>query len=170
MKKVIGTLLLGISLLQATPLKDVTLDNENGGYIDGKVWSSKVLEGKTTMLMYVDPDERGKGEIFKSIIEGLEQDMDFNKFQIMVVLNLKATWKPNMIIMKLLKDKAKDYPQRIYVVDKDSVLVNAWDFKDDEYNVSVIDKNKNLIYSHSGDWNELEMNNINKVIRSEVKK
>ena len=174
MKKLIVSTALLVSSLMAEvsmtePLAPITLEGSKGGYYDGKTWSSSMLEGKTTMLMYVDPDEKGKGEIYKPTIEALEKDLDFDKFQILVILNLKATWKPNAVIEMLLKKKSKKYPKRIYVLDKDSVLVKKWNLKDDEYNTLVVDKSSKVIYSHSGKWKEGEMAKIDTFIRLQVK-
>ena len=150
-------------------LEEVTISGDDGGYASaGGAWNSSMLKGKTTMLMYVDPDEKSKGEVFKPTIESFERDLDFDKFQILVILNLKATWKPNMLIESLMKSKLKDYPKRVFVLDKDSVLVKKWDLRNDEYNTLVINKDSTVIYSHSGEWNDAQMSEINSLVRSEV--
>jgi len=147
-------------------LSTLSLEGDTGGYVaKGMPWSSKMLEGKTTMLMYVDPDEKSKGEVFKPTIEAFERDLDFNNFQILVILNLKATWKPNALISKLVKNKIKDYPKRIYVLDKNSVLVKTWGLKDNAYNTLVIDDKAKVIYTHSGEWKKGEISEINALIR-----
>jgi len=175
LKKIILTCSLLLSSLSAQVdtskgLKEVTLQGADGGYYNtNATWSSSMLKGKTTMLMYVDPDEKNKGEIFKPTIEAFERDLDFNKFQIVVILNLKATWKPNLLIESLMKSKLTDYPKRIYVLDKDSILVNKWGLKNDEYNTLVINKQEKVIYSHSGEWTNNDISKINSLIRAEVK-
>ena len=173
MKKTLLLLLSALALLANptlnTTLEPITLDKDRGGYVKGGIWSSAMLKGKTTMLMYVDPDEKSKGEVFKPTIEAFERDLDFSKFQIVVVINLKATWKPNALIESLLKSKMQEYPKRIYVVDKASVLVDKWDMKDDEYNVLVIDDKAKVLFAHSGEWSEDGIKEIDRVIRSEVK-
>jgi len=173
-KKIILTCSLLLSPLSAQVdvskgLEDLSLKGATGGYYTGAEWSSSMLKGKTTMLMYVDPDEKNKGEVFKLTIESFERDLDFDKFQIVVIINLKATWKPNAIIKSLMKSKLTDYPKRIYVLDNDSVLVKEWGLKNDEYNTLVINKQAEVIYSHSGEWKKSDINKINSLIRLEVK-
>ena len=90
-------------------------------------------------------------------------------FQILVILNLKATWKPNTLIKTLLKDMSKKYPKRIYILDKDSVLVKEWKLRDNEYNTLVIDKSSKVLYSHSGKLKEGEISQIDTLIRSQLK-
>jgi hypothetical protein len=175
LKKVILTCGLLFSPLSAQvdtskSLEEVIIQGDDGGYYNtGDAWNSSMLKGKTTMLMYVDPDEKNKGEVFKPTIESFEKDLDFNKFQIVVIINLKATWKPNALIESLMKSKLTDYPKRIYVLDKDSVLVKKWGLTNDEYNTLVINKQAKVIYSHSGEWKKDEISKINSLIRSEVK-
>jgi predicted transcriptional regulator len=150
-------------------LPQVTLDHKNGGYFSGKAWNSSMLKDKTTMLMYVDPDEKDKGEVFKQTIERLEREVDFKKFQIVVVLNLGATWKPNMLIKKLMKDKLKTYPKRIYVFDNNSLLVKKWGVKNDAYNVLLINRKMELLYNHSGKWESGKIKKLDSLIRSQIK-
>jgi len=174
MKKIILASLFAITGIHADiqlhrTLPHITLQSNSGGYFNGKAWDSSMLKGKTTMLMYVDPDEKSKGEAFKPTIEKLEKKMNFKKFQILVILNLKATWKPSALIKKLTKGKLSDYPKRIYVFDNDAVLVKKWGLKNDAYNTLVIDKQMKPIYSHTGTWKKSEMQKIYSVIRSHTK-
>ena len=174
MKKTIALLTLAAVSLFAEvdtnqPLTPVILEGDNGSYYTGETWDSSMLQGKTTMLMYVDPDEKNKGEIFKPTIEAFERDLDFSKFQILVILNMDATWKPNALIRKMMKSKLTDYPKRTYILDYESVLVKQWGLNDNEYNTLIINSDAKVIYSHSGEWKESEMTKIDTIVRSEVK-
>ncbi len=174
MKKTITLLTLAVASLFAEvtmqePLPTVTLEGDNGSYYNGDTWNSSVLKGKITMLMYVDPDEKSKGEIFKPTIEAFEKELDFSKFQIFVILNLDATWKPNALIKKMMKSKITDYPKRTYILDNKSVLVKKWGLADDEYNTVIINSESKVIYSHSGEWKGDEMTEVDAIVRSEVK-
>jgi len=174
MKKTITLLIFTVASLFAEidtqqPLSTITLEGDNGGYYSGKSWDSSVLDGKTTLLMYVDPDEKGKGEVFKPTIEAFEKDLDFDKFQILVILNLDATWKPDFLIRKLMKSKLTDYPKRTYILDTGSVLVEKWGLTNNEYNTVIINNERKVIYSHSGEWKDGEISKVNTLVRSEVK-
>ena len=172
MKNILPLLFMSLSLFANpainTTLSNAVLDKDDGGYVKGGAWNSSMLEGKTTLLMYVDPDEKSKGEVFKPTIEAFEKELNFSKFQILVILNLHATWKPNVIIEKLLKNKMEEYPQRIYVVDKESVLVKKWKMNDDEYNVHVLDPQAKVLFSHAGEWKKEDMIKADKLVRKTV--
>ena len=174
MKKVLFSLALSLSSLFAVdtsaPLPTIVLEGDSGGYYSGKPWNSEMLKGKTSMLMYVDPDEKSKGEIFKPTIAGFEKDLDFEKFQILVIINLKATWKPDAIIKKMMKSKVDEHPKRTYILDADSVLVKNWNLPDDEYNTLIIDEDGKVIYQHKGKWNDDEMKKVDTLVRQTISK
>jgi hypothetical protein len=150
------------------PLSKMVIEGDNGGYYNGKAWDSEMLKGKTTMLMYVDPDEKGKGEPFKPTIEGFERDLDFDTFQILVIINLNATWKPDALIKKMMKSKVDTYNKRTYILDAKSVLVKGWGLPDDEYNTLIIDKEGKVIYQHAGDWDDQQMKEVDTLVRHNV--
>lgn len=174
MKKIIAMAGLTVASLLAEidmehPLPPITLEGDNGSYYSGGTWSSSTLQGRTTMLMYVDPDEKGKGELFKPAIEAFEKELDFSTFQILVIINLNATWKPDFLIKSLMKSKITTYPKRTYILDSNSVLVKKWGLNDNEYNTLVINDKSEVIYSHSGEWKEGEIAKVNALIRSQLK-
>ncbi|MDF1881561.1 hypothetical protein JHD50_09645 [Sulfurimonas sp. MAG313] len=148
----------------------IVLDKDNGHYVEGGAWDSSVLEGKITMMMYVDPDEKYKGKVIKPIIEGFENDLDFSDFQILVILNLKATWKPNALIESLLKSKMQAYPKRIYVIDKESILVKKWGLLDDEYNLVLINDKVKPVYQHHGQWEDSQIRELDTQTRLLIQK
>jgi len=150
------------------PLPTLVLEGDSGGFYDGRSWDSEMLKGKTTMLMYVDPDEKSEGEVFKPTIEAFEKDLDFSKFQILVIINLNATWKPDAIIKKMMKSKVESYPKRTYILDAKSVLVKGWDLPDDAYNTLIIDKEAKVIYQHQGKWNSNEIKKVDTLVRNAV--
>ncbi len=150
-------------------LPHVALDHKNGGYLSGKTWDSSMLKGKTTLLLYVDPDERDKGKNFNSTIKKLERDIDPKHFQIVAIMNLGATWKPKTLITKLMKSKMGDFPKRIIVVDNTSWLVKKWGLKNDEHDVLVLDKHTKILFSHSGKLNNDHIKKIDTLIRSQAK-
>ncbi len=173
MKKTLLLLSLTLASLFAEvqtqiPLQTIVLEGDSGGNYDGTAWNSDILKGKTTMLMYVDPDERSKGEVFKPTIEGFERDLDFSKFQIIVIINLDATWKPNAIIKKMMKSKVDTYKKRHYVLDAKSVLVKGWSLPNDEYNTLIIDTTGKVVYQHAGEWNDGEMKKVDTLVRTSV--
>ncbi len=171
MKKLLFLLSLSFTALFATvdtdkPLPTIVLEGDNGGYYSGEAWNADMLKGKTTLLMYVDPDEKSKGEVFKPTIEAFEKELDFDKFQIVVIINLGGTWKPDALIRTMMKSKITDYPKRTYVLDVHSALVKGWDLPDDEYNTLVINKEGEVIYQHSGTWKESQMKKADSTVRS----
>ena len=172
MKKLLSSFLLALPLMAnpttGTTLSNITLDKSSGGYIQGGAWSSDMLEGKTTLLLYVDPDEQSIGESFNATLDALEKELQGKNFQILLVLNLNATWKPNAIIEALVKKKMQEYPHRIYVVDKKSILVKKWHLNDDAYNMLLLDSSAKVLYAHTGAWSKESISEVDTLVRQSV--
>jgi len=136
----------------------VVLEGDNGGRTDGSAWSSQSLQGKVHVLFYVDPDEKDLNE---PLIEALKKKhFDRSKYGSVAVVNLAATWKPNMVIEALLKKKQKEFPDTTYVKDKKSVLVKKWDLADNNSDVLVFDKNGKLLYQKFGKLSDDEISKV----------
>jgi YtfJ family uncharacterized protein len=164
MKKLIfGLILIALNLsalqLGETPL-DVVLDGKNGGKIDGSAWNSSMLSGKVHVLFYVDPDKKDVNEAFADALK--EANFDHSKYTSVAIVNLAATWKPNIIIEALLKSKQKKFPEAVYVKDKKKVLVKRWNLADDASNVVVFGKDGKVLYFKDG---KLDQSEISKVIQ-----
>jgi YtfJ family uncharacterized protein len=154
-------LTLNLSALQLgeTPL-DVVLDGKNGGKVDGTVWNSNMLTGKVHVLFYVDPDKKDVNEAFADALKSA--NFNHANYSTVAIVNLAATWKPNIIIEALLKSKQKKFPEAMYVKDKKKVLVKRWQLADDASNVVVFGKDGKVLYFKDG---KLDQNEIFKVIQ-----
>ena len=144
------TLTLNVWALSINEIpKNVTIENDNGGLAkDGSPWNSSTIKDKVYVMFYIDPDERTTNEKFSKKLK--EKKYDRTNYGSIAIVNLAATWKPNIIIEKLLKTKQKEFPDTIYVKDKNSVLVKAWDVGDDASNVLIFSKDSKLLFYKSG--------------------
>jgi len=163
MRKILTSLLVSSIMLFALNMGEVppkvVLSQKNGGYLNGTEWNSSMLKNKLYVLFYVDPDER---ETNKAFIEALKaKHYDLNYYGSVAIINLAATWLPNVVLESKLKAKQKKFPNTIYVKDKSKVLVQEWNLEDDSSNVLVFNKNGELMYSYSG---KLSSSEITKVI------
>jgi predicted transcriptional regulator len=163
MKKFLTSLLISSVSLLALNVGEVppkvVLSEKNGGYLDGTEWSSTMLKNKLYVLFYVDPDERDTNKAFTKVLK--EKNYDLNYYGSVAIINLAATWLPNVVLESKLKEKQKQFPNTIYVKDKSKVLVKEWNLQDDSSNVLIFNKNGELIYSYSG---KLDSSEITKVI------
>ncbi len=139
--------------------KAVTLSNDEGGLVSGGSWDSSTIKDKVYVIFYVDPDEKDTNEALADALK--KTAFDKSKYGTMAIINLAATWKPNMIISAILKRKQKKFPSAIYVKDKHKKLVKEWGLADDSSDILVFDKDGKLLYSKVG---KLDKNEINKVI------
>jgi len=139
------------------------LKEKLGGRLDGKPWSSAELQGKVSVLFYVDPDEKDTNNDASEALNAEKFPSD--KYQSFGIINMAATWKPNFAISSALKDKQKRYPKTIYVRDYKKVLVKAWNIADDSSDVLVFDKKGVLIFRKDGKLTAAEIQTLIKVIR-----
>lgn len=144
----------------------VQFSGDNGAKTDGSSWSSKSITGKVYSLFYVDPDEKDANEVFIDKLKA--QEFDRNKYGSIAIINLAATWKPNIIIERILKSKQEKYPDTIYVKDRVSKLVKSWGLKDDAYNVLLFNKKGELLFQKAGTMTDKETETYFKLIKENL--
>jgi predicted transcriptional regulator len=169
-KAVAMSLLLGVSLMAlnvgAVP-KNVTLEKANGGLVVGEgAWNSSFIKDRVFVLFYVDPDEKDTNEHFTKILK--EKKYDRANYGSIAVINLAATWKPNVIIESILKGKQEEFPDTLYIKDKTKHLVKEWGIADDASNVLVFSKDGKLRFAKSGKMNEEDIQNAIKIIEENL--
>lgn len=170
MKKFLISMLLGTLSLSALTVGElppkIVIEKENGGYLDGTSWNSSMLKNKVYVLFYVDPDERDTNNDFSEALKAKHYDLNY--FGTIAIINLAATWLPNIMIESKLKEKQKKYSNTIYVKDKSKVLVKEWKVQDDSSNVLVFNKNGKLLYTYSGKLNSSEIDKVLKLIDTNI--
>jgi YtfJ family uncharacterized protein len=144
----------------------VELKDKLGGRLDGTPWSSAELQGKVSVLFYVDPDEKDTNNDTSETLN--KEKFPEDKYQSFGIINMAATWMPNFAISSALKDKQKRYPKTIYVRDYKKVLVHAWNIVDDSSDVLVFDKKGVLIFKKEGKLNAEEIKTLINVIREHL--
>jgi YtfJ family uncharacterized protein len=142
------------------------LKEKLGGRLDGTPWSSAELQGKVSVLFYVDPDEKDTNNEASEALN--KEKFPEDKYQSFGIINMAATWMPNFAISSALKDKQKRYPKTIYVRDYKKVLVKTWNIADDSSDVLVFDKKGELIFRKDGKLSAAEIQTLIKVIREHL--
>ncbi len=136
----------------------VTISGDNGGRTDGKAWNSASLKGKVHIVFYVDPDKK---DVNKNLNQALKKEkFNAKKFAAVAIVNMAATWMPNMAIEALLESKQKEFPTTLYVRDKKKVLVQKWHLGDDNSDVMLFDKNGKLLYKKFGKLSPSEIKDL----------
>lgn len=144
----------------------VRIAGEQGGRVAGGEWSSTEIKGKVYTVMYVDPDEKDVNEHVERSLKA--ENFPRDRYGSIAIVNTAATWKPDAVIRMILKGKQKDYPDSIYVMDQDKVLVKKWGLKDDSYHVLTFDKDGRVLYSKAGTLNERDIQELKKIIRTHL--
>jgi len=168
--------ILALSALMAFNLSAVTvgevpssvvIDGDNGGMVqDGSAWNSSTVSDKVYVMFYVDPDEKDTNNEFSATLK--EKKYDRSNYGSLAIINLAATWKPNFVIETLLESKQEEFPDTIYVKDKNSVLVNEWKVEDDASNILIFSKRGELLFYKSGKMSKEDISNAIKIIEDNL--
>ena len=151
MKQLLALLFFSITLFAlevGSALPSVTLQDDNGGKLDGTPFNSDTLRGKVYVIFYVDPDEKDLNNPFSDALDA--EKFDASKYESVAIINMDATWLPNSAIESSLEDKQKKYPDVLYVKDFKKVLVKKWGIGDDNSDIVIVDKNGTVLYVHAG--------------------
>ena len=147
--------------------KEVELKGDLGGRLDGSPWSSKELTGKVHVIFYVDPDEK---DLNNDTSEALRlEKFPRDQFQSYAIINMDATWLPNLVISSAVEEKQEKYPTTIYVRDYDKILVKEWQLADDNSDVLAFDKNGRLIFMKAGKLTQQDIKELIGLIRKNLK-
>ena len=165
-KTILLASLLSLSLsaltIGETP-KNVIIEGDNGGLVsDDSAWNSNTLKDKVLVLFYVDPDEKELNDEFSQTLKANKYDR--SKYGSLAIINLAATWKPNFVIASVLKGKQEEFPDTLYVKDKNSVLVKEWGLRDDSSDIIIFSKNGKVLFQKDGKMSEDEITTAIKVI------
>jgi uncharacterized protein len=144
----------------------VELKEKMGGRLDGKPWSSEELQGKVSILFYVSPDEKDTNNAASEALD--KEKFPQDKVQSYAIVNMAATWKPNVFINSALKEKQERYPRTIYVRDMKKGVVSAWKIADHSSNILVFDKRGKLIFRKDGKLDNEEIQKMIKAIRDNL--
>ena len=148
--------------------KEVTISGDNGGMAkDGSAWSSKSIQDKVYVMFYVDPDKKDLNEAFSDALKA-KKYREKGSYGSIAVVNLAATWKPNVIIESLLKSKQKEFPETIYVKDKNSVLVKEWELADDNSDIIIFDKDGTVLFYKAGKMQDADMQKAFAIIEEHI--
>ncbi len=170
MKKIIlSVLFLAVNSMAVemgkVPTK-VSISGENGGKTDGSVWNSSSLKGKVHIVFYVDPDKKDVNEALSKALK--KRHFDRSKYASVAIVNLAATWMPNVAIEAKLKSKQKEFPDTTYVKDKKKVLVKEWNLADDNSDVLVFNKSGALIFKKFGKLSAKEITSVLNLIEKNI--
>jgi len=144
----------------------VSIEGKEGGKLDGKAWHSSMLKGKVYTLFYVDPDERDLNNAFADALKAKAYDR--KKANSVAIINLAATWLPNVILEAKLKEKQKIFPHTLYVKDKKKVLVKKWGLEDDNSDILIFDQEGKLVYKKFGKMSAKDIKEAMSIIDSRL--
>ncbi len=164
----IFTLQLKAEEISPTPLPTISLEGPSGGRLDGTAWSSSEIRDKIFVLFYVDPDEKDLNEPTAELLKN--EKFPLEKYASIGIINMAATWLPNIAIEASLKKKVKKFSDTLYLRDLKKVLVKEWGLKDDSSNILLFDKSGRLLFKIMGKATNEESQKLIRLIKEQLDK
>jgi len=161
---ILFVLLLRILNAEDIRFKQIVLQGNKGGYVDGNIWNSNSLLGRTNVIIYVDPDNFSDIKQFVSYLES-EKSINDN-FGLTFIVNTAATAIPNFAIRSKIKSRAKESSTVSYVLDNDKFLIEKWNLRDDSANVLVLDSTNRQQFLCTGNISLEDSKRIMKIINN----
>ncbi|MBF0297684.1 MAG: transcriptional regulator [Oligoflexia bacterium] len=147
--------------------KEIKLEGELGGRVDGTAFSTSEIKGKVYTIMYVDPDEKDINQNLEVALKA--ENFPKDRYGSIAIINMDATWKPNVFINSALKEKQQKFPNTIYVKDIKKSLVKEWNMADDAYDVLTFNKEGRLLFSKSGKFTDEDIAKLITIIKDALK-
>ncbi|MBF0361573.1 MAG: transcriptional regulator [Oligoflexia bacterium] len=147
--------------------KEVKLDGDLGGRVDGNPFSTAELKGKVYTVMYVDPDEKDINPHVEAALKA--EDFPKDKYGSVAIINMAATWKPNVFIESALKEKQQKYPNTTYVRDIKKTFVKEWELADDNYDILTFNKEGKLLFAKNGKFSDEDVSKLIATIKEALK-
>ena len=163
-------------VLAELPLNEVPpqviLSGKNGGYVDGRgAWDSTALQGKVSVIFYVDPDVKDlndKASDALSADDSLGKAREAGNFASYAIINMAATWIPNIILDGVIKENQKEFSNTIFVFDRNEVLHKEWKIATDNSDVIVLDKEGKVVFSKDGKLSDFDIQAMLKAIHASL--
>lgn len=134
--------------------------------LNGKDFDSNHFKGKTFVLFYVNPKYRNLNNEASETLR--LQKFDRDEFGSVAIIDLKASWIPNSLVMKGIRKKQKKYPDTIYLKDRRRYMHKHLDFKPSGNDIFAFDKDGKMIFKHLGKMNPEQVNEMVEVLKKSL--
>ena len=148
----------------------IVLKDHLGGTVSGEIWDSSTLRNKVYIVMYIDPDQKEYNVHVENALNRYFKDYPLDSRGSVAIINMKATWSPNVILEPILTYKQKKFPHTVFVKDLQKTLVKKWGLQDDGYHILVFSKKGKLLYSNYKKLSQDDVNDLILLIDNEIKK
>lgn len=135
----------------------LVLNGNAGGKLSGGGWNSNIIGGKTTVVMYVDPDNLDDNY---HVEEKIQETFKKGDIKVFGIANAEATWIPNFMLRRRLSSKQSHNELLTIVMDYERRVEKTWGLKDERYNVMAFDKDGHLFFVREGKLDEIELDKL----------
>lgn len=166
MEKVLIIFLLIFSGAINAGLPRVILSEKQGETLEGDIFDTASLKGKTFLLVHIDPDQKDLNEKAQNALS--EAKLSGPKYGSVVIINAKSTWVPDAILRTALRLNKKKYPDTIYVLDYSKTFVDQWNFKDNSSSFMIINSDGLPIFRREGKLSDKDIEEMIGLIKANI--
>ena len=154
---------LKLELGKTAPL--LVLDGEVGEKLNGGGWNSRIIGGKVTVIMYVDPDNEKDN---RHVEEQIQANFSKQDIKVFGIVNADSTFIPNFMLRRRLSSKQSHNELLTIVMDYQRQVEKVWGLKDERYNVMAFDKEGKLFFIRQGKLNSVDLKQLIDGLKSNV--
>ena len=152
-----------VQLNQSLPHVNVDSDGEIiiGTSIGYQKWDSSTLTGKVRVLQHIAGRSNVK-EKNQPLIEAIKAaNFDRNKYQTTTIINADdAVIATGPFVKSSAENGKKDNPHSQVVLDQKSAVKNAWNLKEKESFIAVLDKNGKVKFVSEGKLSSAQIQQV----------
>lgn len=162
------------SLVVGEQLPQVTIAGK--GYIElandkfqYRQWSTTELHNKIILIQHIAGRTSAK-HLNEPMIDALKAaDFPLEKYNTAILVNLDdAIWGTGVFVASQLETNKEEYPDAIFVLDKDGDIKNEWGLQDKGSAVILLDQTGKILYVKDGEMNPTEIDSVIGLIKANI--
>ena len=119
----------------------------------------------------MDPDEKDLNEKASDALgedQTLDKAREAGKSASYAIINMAATWLPNVVLKGLIEDSQKEHPNTNYIFDMNEILHKKWNIATDNNDVIVLDQAGKVVFSKDGELSDADIKTMLKAIHDNL--
>ena len=135
-----------------------------------KPWSDAYFRANRQgyLLFYVDPDEETFNKHIEEKLDKAFKEYDDKFKNSITIVNMAASWIPNVLINPVIKEREKKYPYNKFVLDYNKTMVKKWGLEDDAYQVLIISNEGKIVYANHNKLTDEEVEEVRVILKGQI--
>jgi len=135
-----------------------------------KPWSDDYFRSNKQgyLLFYVDPDEETFNKHIEEKLDKAFKSYDDKFKNSITIINMAASWIPNVLIQPVIKEREKKYPYNKFVLDYNKTMVEKWGLEDDAYQVLIFSNEGKIVYANHKRLSDADVEEVRVILKKQI--